>query len=405
MTPAGAVAAALRDVPGPIGVAVSGGGDSMALLLAALGAGAQLRVATVNHGLRPESAAEAEGVARFCAERGVAHETLVWRWDGAGNLPARAREGRLDALAGWAGTHGLSAVLLGHTRDDVAETFLMRLSRRAGVDGLSAMTRAFRHDGTLFLRPLLDQPRECLRDFLRDSSVSWVEDPSNDDPRYERTRARQTLKALAPLGIDAGILSDVADQMRGARAALDAGVLDLVERGVRQDGGDLLISPAVLDAPDELIRRLHVAAIRWIGRLPYPPRRAELERLVAAARAGRSATLAGVQVVPGLGELRLTREFAAVRDLSTPTTTLWDGRWRLSGPHAPGLTLKALGAEGLSACPAWRDTGRPRTALLATPAVWSESGLVAAPLVGYPNGWRADAATFRDELAARSPGN
>lgn len=405
MTLAGAVVAALRDVPGPIGVAVSGGGDSMALLLAALGAGPELRVATVDHGLRPESAAEAQGVARFCATRGVAHETLVWSWDGAGNLPARAREGRLDALAGWANAHDLSAVLLGHTRDDVAETFLMRLSRRAGVDGLSAMARAFRHEGTLFLRPLLAQPRECLRDFLRDSSVSWVDDPSNDDPRYERTRARHALKALAPLGIDAGVLAAVADQMRGARLALDAGVLDLVGRGVRQDGGDLLVAPAVLDAPDELIRRLHVAAIKWIGRLPYPPRRAELERLVAAARAGRPATLSGVQLVPGPGELRLTREFAAVRDLSTPTTTLWDGRWRLSGPHAPDLTIKALGAEGLTACPGWRETGRPRTALLTTPAVWSESGLVAAPLVGYPNGWRADAATFRDEIAVRSSGN
>ncbi len=377
----------------------------MALLAAALEAGVELRVATVDHGLRSESADEAAEVARFCAVRGVPHETLAWRWDRAGNLPARARQGRLDALAAWAVPHRLSAVLLGHTRDDVAETFLMRLSRRAGVDGLSAMTPAFRHDDILFLRPFLDQSRGGLRDFLRDRCFTWIDDPSNDDPSYERTRARQALGALAPLGIDVGILSDVADQMRAAQIALDAGVLGLVERGVRQDGGDLLLAPAVLDAPEELVRRLHAAALRWIGRLPYPPRRAELERFVAAARAGRPATLAGVQLVPGREGLRLSREFAAVRDLSTPTTALWDGRWRLHGPHTPGLSVQALGAEGLTACPDWRETGRPRAALLATPAVWSESGLVAAPLVGYPNGWRADVATFRDEIAAPPPGN
>lgn len=405
MTPPGAVAAALEGITGPVGVAVSGGGDSMALLAASLDVGAELRVATVDHGLRPESSAEAEGVARFCAARGVAHETLVWRWDGAGNLPAMARRGRLDALAGWANAQGLSAVLLGHTRDDVAETFLMRLSRRAGVDGLSSMAPAFRHGGAVFLRPLLEQSREDLRDFLRDRDIAWIDDPTNDDPGYERTRARRALTALAPLGIDAGVLSDVAAQMRSARVALDAGLLELIDEAVRQEGGDLLVSPAVFEAPEELGRRLNAAAFRWIGQLPYPPRRNDLTRIMEAAREGRSATLGGVQMMPEPVGFRLTRELSAIRNLAAPTTGTWDGRWGLNGPHAAGLTVRALGPDGLTACPEWRMTGRPRAALVSTPAIWSGGDLVAAPEAGLGNGWTVDVAVFRDQMASPSRGN
>ena len=405
MTPGGAVAAALRDVPGPVGVAVSGGGDSMALLVAALEVRRELRVATVDHGLRPESAAEAQGVAAFCAARGVDHDILDWRWDGQGNLPAMAREGRLNALADWARAHDFGAVLLGHTSDDVAETFLMRLSRRAGVDGLAAMASSFRQHEVVFLRPLLGESREGLRDYLRGLGVEWVDDPTNDDPGYERTRARRALAALAPLGIGVEVLSDVACQMGAARGALDAAVADLIQSATRDDAGDVVILPPALEAPEELVRRLFVAALRWIGQLPYPPRRAELERFVATARAGRPATLAGVQMVPEAQALRLTRECAAVRTVSGPTTDLWDGRWRFSGPHAPGLSIQALGAEGLAACPDRASVGRPRASLLSSPAIWSESGLVAAPLVGYCNGWKADAATFRDGFASSARGN
>lgn len=405
MTPASAVAAALDGYPGPVGVAVSGGGDSMALLVASIEAGADLRVATVDHGLRPESAAEAAEVARFCAARGVAHETLAWRWDGAGNLPAMARQGRLDALAAWAEAQGLAAVLLGHTQDDVAETFLMRLSRRAGVDGLSAMVTAFRHRGATFLRPLLSQSRAELRGFLRDRDIAWIDDPTNDDPAFERTRARQALAALGPLGIDAGCLSAVAAQMGEARAALDAGLLELVDRTVQQVRGDLLVSAAVFDAPEELVRRLYAAAFRWIGRLPYPPRRADLARVMAAARAGRPATLAGVHMLPQPEGALLTREFSAVQNVATATTAIWDGRWRLEGPHAAGMTVRALGPEGLSVCPDWRGTGRPRTALLSTPGVWAGTDLVAAPEAGLCNGWVVDVAVFRDQMASLSRGN
>ena len=127
--------------PGPVAVAVSGGGDSVALLLLLQETGARpLAAVTVDHGLRPESAAEAAAVAALCSARGIAHTLLRWEEPaGAGNLQARAREARRRLIGDWARGRGIGAVALGHTLDDQAETFLLRLARGSGVDGLSGM--------------------------------------------------------------------------------------------------------------------------------------------------------------------------------------------------------------------------------------------------------------------------
>lgn len=118
-------------------------------------AGTHLEAVTVDHGLRPEAAEEAVFVARYAGTLGLRHETLRWRgWDGQGNLQNAAREARYRLMADWAERRGLPCVALGHTADDQAETVLMRLARRAGVDGLSAMApRSDRH-GITWLRPL-----------------------------------------------------------------------------------------------------------------------------------------------------------------------------------------------------------------------------------------------------------
>jgi len=206
-----ALAAALDGLrPEAIVVAVSGGGDSLALmhLAADWAGGAPLAAVTVDHGLRPESAAEAREVARAAGALGLRHETLLWRgWDGHGNLQAAARDARHALIAEWARTEGRGTVLLGHTRDDQAETVLMALARAAGPDGLSAMQAACEARGVLWLRPLLGVGREELRAELRRRGAAWAEDASNADPRFERVRARRALRALAPVGIDAPALT------------------------------------------------------------------------------------------------------------------------------------------------------------------------------------------------------
>ena len=100
--------------------------------------------------------------------------------------------------------------------------------------------------------------------------------------------------------------------------------------------------------------------------------------------------LAGCRVTVAGGDIRITREAAALKDLAAAPGEPWDGRWRLIGPAVPGAEVRVTGETGLKACPDWRETGLPRTTLLAAPAIWQGDELVAAPLAGRAEGWRAE---------------
>lgn len=376
-----------------LGVAVSGGGDSMALLhllvVCAAEHGATLEAATVDHGLRPEAAAEAAFVAETCAGLGIRHETLQWQdWRGQGNLQAEARGARYRLLAGWAARRGLDAVALGHTMDDQAETFLMRLAREAGVDGLAAMDRRFLRDGARFWRPALMLERADLRAFLTRHGLAWCDDPSNDDTAFDRIKARQALALLAPLGLDAHRLAGVAVNMAAARSALEQSTHETARRIAREEAGDVVIDRAAyLAAPWEIQRRLLAAALVWVSGAEYAPRRDALAELDAAILRGQTHTLAGCLLTVDDDTLRIAREYNAVKGLAAPLDQLWDGRWRIAGPGA-GLTIRALG-DAVKDCADWRNTGLPRTSLMASPAVWESERLLAAPVAGLANGYSA----------------
>lgn len=387
--------------PRQVGVAVSGGGDSMALLHMAAAwcakHGVVLHAATVNHGLRPEAAAEAGMVAEVSANLGIAHQTLFWQgWDGQGNLQAAARAARGGLLTAWATGLGLEVVLLGHTADDQAETVLMRLARGSGVDGLAGM--APRDPSGLFLRPLLDVPRAALRDWLRARNLKWAEDPSNDDPRFDRVKARQMLATLEPLGLTRDRLIETAAHMARAETTLWQAAARFVAEHVQAEAGDLLLAPAALaletaDTP----ARVLAAAIQWIGTAPYRPRYAALEDAARALQRGDARTLGGVRLQPdGAGGARLGRELAAVQGpvpvpLGKAPVIMWDGRWIVASdvPAASGLVISALGEAGYSLCPEARGSGLSRMTLLATPAVWQGDKLVAAPFAGLNAEWTA----------------
>ncbi|WP_243627841.1 tRNA lysidine(34) synthetase TilS [Rhodovulum sp. BSW8] len=394
---AAALQAALgRACPGaaPLAVAVSGGGDSLALLLAATAArpsGPPVLAVTVDHGLRPEAADEARSVAAICARLGVPHSTLVWQgWDGRGNLQDAARRARMRLIADWALARGIDRVALAHTRDDQAETVLMRLARGAGVDGLAAMATERQALGVTWLRPFLDIPRADLRAFLTERGQSWAEDPSNDDPRFDRVRVRQALALLAPLGIDAEGLAATAARLGSARAALDACTAEAAARIAVEEAGDVVLDEAARVAlPAEIGRRLLLGALAWVSGADYPPRAGALAATLARLEIAPRTTLQGCLLIREAGLLRIGRELAAVAGLSAPIGTLWDGRWRLAGPATGGEEIRALGEAGLALCPDWRATGLPRSSLLASPAVWRGGTLVAAPLAGHGTDWTA----------------
>lgn len=184
----------------PLGIAVSGGSDSLGLLygLASLVPPEKLVALTVDHGLRQASADEARWVKAQCRRLGIRHETLKWESPKpASGLQAAARAARYRLLAEASARLGLAAVLTAHTRDDQNETVMMRLSRSPSEDapGLAGIPTATLFEGRMWvLRPMLRLCRETVRGFLRNRGVcDWVEDPSNADTRFERVRVRAQL--------------------------------------------------------------------------------------------------------------------------------------------------------------------------------------------------------------------
>lgn len=382
--------AELQAAPGPVGVAVSGGSDSTALLhlcTDALGAGRVVAL-TVDHRLRPEAADEARAVADAAAALGVAHRILVWEdAPGHGNVAAAAAEARYRLLA----DAGCAVVALGHTRDDAAESFLMGVSRGAGLDGLCGIRPVFRRDRVRFVRPLLGTGRSELRDWLSARDIGWVDDPSNEDVDRLRVRARGALTGLDAAGFGGAALAASLSHLADSRNTLHALLAGWARAHVRVDRGDLQIDAAAwADLPGDGRRRLMGWAIRWITGAPYPPRAPELSRFAEAG-----GTLAGTRLIRGPRHLRLTRE-AALAAPAVPFGRPWDGRWIVEGPAPQGSVVAALSEAGLADCPDWRATGLPRPSLMSGPAVWKDGALVAAPLACPSSDWTARLAPGRD---------
>ncbi|MCA2013089.1 tRNA lysidine(34) synthetase TilS [Cereibacter sphaeroides] len=382
---------------GPVGVAVSGGGDSVALLVLAVEALGAARVAavTVDHGLRAEAAAEAAGVAALCQRLGVRHEVL--RWDegpAGGNLMDEARAARLSLIGGWARGR-VDAVLLGHTLDDQAETVLMRLARGSGVDGLSGMEARRESGGLLWLRPFLGVSRDALRAELRERGIGWVEDPSNADPRFLRVRARQALSVLRDLGIEAQGLAETADRMRRARQVLEGEAQRALDALVTEERGVLRIDPVALDLPGETRDRLFAHLLMQLSGYPYRPRLEDLQRLLAAGHG----TLMGCLLQRRGKALLLGREAQALRGVVCAADAAWDGRWQAEGPDV-ACEIRVMGEAGLAhlsrlasqdEIPHWRETQLPQSLLQGLPGLWRGEALVAAPLVLWPQGWTLSA--------------
>ena len=141
--------------------------------------------------------------------------------------------------------------------------------------------------------------------------------------------------------------------------------------------------------PGDIKRRILLAAIQWFSNADYAPRGRKMFMLGFAIDSGRDATLNGCRFRVKDQTLSIYREPRAVKSLECPSSEIWDNRWQMSGPHADGLTIRALGAEGLMLCNGWRETKIPRDALLVSPAIWHKDALIAAPVAGFHQGWQA----------------
>jgi tRNA(Ile)-lysidine synthase len=267
--------AAFKDVPSLL-MAVSGGPDSVALMVLAarwrdaIKRGPRLIAVTVDHGLRRASAAEAQDVSVLAKRLGIDHHTL--RWGGTKpktGLPAAARAARYQLMMKLARTQGATHLLTAHTRDDQAETVLMRLSRGSGVAGLAAMARQSERDGLILARPFLDVPKSRLIATLAKSKIPFALDPTNQDIAFTRPRLRALMPELAKEGCDARNLVRFASRLARANQALEAVADAAVRALVHLDPHS---SRYELDAelfftiPDEIRLRVLTRAIDAAGR-------------------------------------------------------------------------------------------------------------------------------------------
>lgn len=274
-----------------LGIAVSGGPDSLALLLLAEAAcPGKVRAATVDHGLRTEAAAEAEMVAKICAARGIPHSILRPSAPITGSMQSAARTARYALLERWREDAGIDWLLTAHHADDQAETLLMRLNRGSGVAGLSAI-RARR--GRI-IRPLLGWRRGELADIVAAAGLAPVDDPANRDFRFDRARVRAAIAGadwLYPerLAHSAALIGEAEDALEWVTARLAAERITGDEDGLTLDAAGL---------PAELQRRLLVGAIARLDP-GAAPRGGEIDRLIAQLTAGNKATIGHLMLSGG----------------------------------------------------------------------------------------------------------
>jgi tRNA(Ile)-lysidine synthase len=287
-------------------LAVSGGPDSVALMwLAArwrkaLSRGPRLLVATVDHGLRPEGANEAREVKRLARRLGMPHRTV--RWSGEkprSGLPAAARAARYHLLARIAREVGASHILTGHTRDDQAETLLMRLLRGSGIGGLAAMARESEREGVLIARPFLNVSKSQLIATLEKAGISYADDPSNRDDRFTRPRIRAVIENLSAEGGHPRNLARLASRLARANAAIEvltdgaARYLALKDQAASSPGlaaSTSFEADAFARLPEEVRLRLLLRAIDRVGH-EGPAELGKAEALLAQLdRAVRAAT-------------------------------------------------------------------------------------------------------------------
>jgi tRNA(Ile)-lysidine synthase len=316
-------------------LAVSGGPDSIALmwLMArwrrGLSRGPKLLAVTVDHGLRPEAAREAREVKRLAQQLELPHRTLHWRGNKPRTgVPAAAREARYRLLARAARRAGASCILTAHTRDDQAETLLMRLLRGSGIAGLGAMKRVSMREGAILARPLLGVPKARLIATLARAKIGYADDPTNRDTAFTRSRLRALLPALAAEGGDSRALARLAARLSRANAAVEvltdgaAQYLALKGQGALHVDGNAIVFEAAAFAslPEEIRLRLLMRAVNRFAH-EGPAELGKLESLLVeldrsftgppkkttarSAGSGLRQTLAGALVSLRTGQIRI----------------------------------------------------------------------------------------------------
>jgi tRNA(Ile)-lysidine synthase len=280
-----------HDTDGSIGIAVSGGPDSLALLLLAhANFRGRICAATVDHQLRLESAEEARFVAKICAERDIPHATLHPAQPISGNIQSAARAVRYGLLKDWAARHQCRWIATAHHAEDQLETLLMRMARGSGVAGMAGIRSV---NGNI-IRPVLGFSKAELITICVEAGITPVEDPSNTDREFDRVRMREWLALGHPVGVEGP--TRTAHALAEAAEALDWMLVELETARCVEFESRLEIDPSNL--PRELQRRLLFSALRRLDP-ELTPRGPALDAALSALTSGRKVTLGNILCVGG----------------------------------------------------------------------------------------------------------
>jgi tRNA(Ile)-lysidine synthase len=354
-------AAAMRklgfDAAAPkIAIAVSGGGDSLALTLLlrdwAAARGGEILALTVDHGLRPGSRAEAEKVHTLLAARGIRHDILSWTGDKpVTHIHERARTERYRLLQKACRQGGINVLAVAHNLEDQIETFWMRLAKGSGLDGLAAMAPSRDVDGLNIIRPLLGFSRAGLRAVCTAYGVEWLEDPSNSSEKFLRAKLRPFEELLAAEGLSPQRLAQVLQKLEEARAALQSVTKTALDAAARfhPEAYATLDRRAFERQPAEIQRRMLSLLLQAVAPQPYTAGFESLEQarceILDPAFAGR--TLAGCEIFPHGGGIVVCREAGAAAPSPLRNGLVWDGRLAVSGYlDSLPLELGILGEAG-----------------------------------------------------------
>lgn len=389
-----------------VALAVSGGSDSTALMwlcarwVKTLAHSPRISVLTVDHGLRPAAAGECARVADWAKALGLLPHILTWKGPRPeSGLQAQARALRYALLTDWCRAHQASLLVTAHTLEDQAETLLMRLARGSGIRGLSGM-RSDETDGILLERPLLKMRRADLRATLEAAGHPWIEDPSNEDSRFERVRLRKALPMLAELGLAPEALARSAERLGRALQPLDGLAREFLDRHVemRPEGFALIDKGSFHKLDDEIAISVLERLLGYLGGGDEPPRLMAVEALHHWLRRGdaRARTLAGCRIAQRQRHLLIGREAGRISqapvDIAAGESVRWDNRFDVSVAAVDGrcqiLPVKALKLARNPHIPAFVQEGLP--------AILVEGEVAAVPGLGFlgksaPKGMRASA--------------
>ena len=380
-----------------IGLAVSGGGDSIAMLtLASEWAEAKkkvIKVVTVNHNLRTEAKEEAIFTRKFVNKLGHNHTILEWkRLADVGNLQAEASFARKKLISNWAKLNNIRTVLVAHTLNDQVETILMRFARGSGVDGLVGMKKILNLQGICWFRPLLTISRDDLRNFLKIKKLKWIEDPTNQDRKYLRVRARDAISQLQQFGIKTDLVINTSIRMENARTVLNDVATEAFNKYVSlRKWGDVEVNREIFNSSrEDTFLRILAGIIKGISGSIYRPRYKDLLNFTDAIRNRdfKARTLCGV-LVRAVNEKKIvfrrepTYPFF-VSDLKSKKL-IWDGRWQVSVSR--GLRkfeqIGPLSNHGYQQIKNNIKKNKSTEGLLSTPTLFNNDIVVSAPMLNY----------------------